>query len=191
MRLFLNPGRHAYLRELSDEFGVSSSQVSEELQQLTKAGLLTRSRSGRQIHYRANTSHALFPELHSMVKKALGMDRILESILERLGNLRLAFLIDDYAVGKDSGLVDLLLVGAIDAGNLADLVRKTEKYIERKIRTLVLSEAEYQTMKGVFDDRPKLLIWDSEKQPGEDLYARSGTGPEPESDLAAALGSGD
>ncbi len=29
--------------------------------------------------------HHVFNELHSMVKKALGMDRILESMLKRLG----------------------------------------------------------------------------------------------------------
>ena len=36
MRLFLNPDQQAYLRELADEFTVSTSQVSEELQQLSQ-----------------------------------------------------------------------------------------------------------------------------------------------------------
>ena len=85
MRLFLNPQRQAYLRELAAEFDISPSQVKEELGQLHQAGLLRNERSGRQINYRANTTHPLFPELQSMVRKALGMDRILESIIERLG----------------------------------------------------------------------------------------------------------
>ncbi|MBI2993659.1 MAG: winged helix-turn-helix transcriptional regulator [Gammaproteobacteria bacterium] len=164
MRLFLNPDRQAYLRELSDEFGASPSLVSDELQQLSRVGLLTSEKSGRQINYRANTRHALFPELQSMVRKALGMDRIVDSIIERLGNLKLAFLIDDYAAGRDTGLVDLLLVGDLDRKNLEDLVGKTEKYIERKIRTLVLSEAEYEAMRPKLKDRPSLLIWDAEKR---------------------------
>lgn len=168
MRLFLNPDRQAYLRELSDEFRASPSQVSDELQQLSRAGLLTSERSGRQINYRANTRHALFPELQSMVRKALGMDRILDSIVERLGNLKLAFLIDDYAAGRDTGLIDLLLVGDIDRTNLEDLVCKTEKYIDRKIRTLVLSAAEFDAMKPKLNDRPRLLIWDSEKRNGQE-----------------------
>jgi len=171
MRLFLNPDRQAYLRELSDEFGASPSQVSDELQQLSRAGLLTSEKSGRQINYRANTGHALFPELQSMVRKALGMDRILDSIVERLGNLKLAFLIDDYAAGRDTGLIDLLLVGDIDRGNLDDLVGKTEKYIERKIRTLVLSEAEFESMQPKLSGRPLLLIWDSVKR--ESMEARA------------------
>ncbi len=40
MRLFLNPGRQAYLRELADEFNASPSQVREELRQLNDAGFL-------------------------------------------------------------------------------------------------------------------------------------------------------
>jgi DNA-binding transcriptional ArsR family regulator len=159
MRLFLNPKGHAYLRELAYEFSMSPSQVKEELNQLNKAGLLTNSRQGRQIHYQANINHPLFPELHSMVKKALGMDRILDSIIKRLGELELAFLIDDYADGKDSGIIDLGLVGNIDHGNLADLVQKTERYIGRKIRTLVLTNAEYRRMVPLLEQRPLLVLW--------------------------------
>jgi DNA-binding transcriptional ArsR family regulator len=159
MRLFLNPKGHAYLRELSDEFRVSPSQVKEELNQLNRTGLLTSSRQGRQIHYQANIEHPLFPELHSMVRKALGMDRILDSIVKRLGELELAFLLDDYADGKDSGIIDLGLVGNIDHANLADLVQKTERYIGRKIRTLVLTRSEYRSMASMLEKRPMLVLW--------------------------------
>ena len=161
MRLFLNHEQQAYLRELSGEFNISSSQVAEELQQLNDAGLITCHKKGRQINYQANQTHPLFPELQSMVKKSLGMDQILESILERLGNLNQAFLIDDYAQGKDTGLIDLLLIGDIEHESLDDLVKKTEKYISRKIRTLVLTPAEYEDMSNVFSDRPRLLLWES------------------------------
>ena len=159
MRLFLNPDRQAYLRELADEFGASPSQVSDELQQLSRAGLLTSEKSGRQINYRANTRHALFPELQSMVRKALGMDRILDSVVERLGNVEQALLLDDYAEGKDTGIIDLLLIGDIDQRNLDDIVRKTEHYIGRKIRTLILGREEFAQMKPSLAQRPQLVLW--------------------------------
>ena len=162
MRLFLNPNQNAYLRELADEFSASPSQVREELRQLDSAGFLESHKNGRQIQYQANRKHPLFHELQSMVQKALGMDRILDSILERLGNLEEAYLIDDYAEGKDTGIIDLVLVGDIDQENLNDLVRKTERYIDRKIRTLVLSSKEWQKLKQNLTKRPLLLIW---KQP--------------------------
>ena len=162
MRLFLNPDQDAYLRELSNEFNASTSQVKDELQHLSAAGLLESHKNGRQINYRANTSHPLFPELQSMVKKSLGMDQILESIIQRLGNLKLAFLVDDYAQGKDTGLIDLVLVGDIDRNSLEDLVKKTEKYINRKIRTFVLNQSEYKGMETVFEGKPKLILWESQ-----------------------------
>ncbi|MEJ2333889.1 MAG: winged helix-turn-helix domain-containing protein [Desulfobulbaceae bacterium] len=158
MRLFLNPNQNAYLRELADEFSASPSQVREELRQLDSAGFLESHKNGRQIQYQANRKHPLFHELQSMVQKALGMDRILDSILERLGNLEEAYLIYDYAEGKDTGIIDLVLVGDIDQENLNDLVRKTERYIDRKIRTLVLSSKEWQKLKQNLTKRPLLLI---------------------------------
>jgi len=51
---------------------------------------------------------------------------------------------DDYAKGKDIGLIDLLLIGEIDKLSLDNLVSKAERYIKRKIRTMVLSRKEYE-----------------------------------------------
>jgi DNA-binding MarR family transcriptional regulator len=159
MRLFLNPERQAYLRELAHEFDAAPSQVREELRKLSEAGLLTGTRNGRQTLYRANDAHPLFPELQSMVKKALGMDRILESIVERLGDLELALLVDDYAEGKDTGLIDLVLVGRVDEENLRDLVAKAERYIHRKIRTMTVKTEELKPLRDYLRSRPSLVLW--------------------------------
>ena len=159
MRIFLNPDRMVYLRELADEFSASPSHIKNELDQLKSANLLTSRKNGRQVLFSANTNHPVFNELHSMVKKALGMDRILESMIERLGNLEQAILIDDYAEGKDTGIIDLVLVGDIDQSNLQDLTEKTEKYIARKIRTLALTALEYNQLSSNLNDRPHFTLW--------------------------------
>lgn len=160
MRLFMNPARQAYLRELAGEFQASPSQVKSELDQLKQADLLVSRKQGRQVLFSANTKHPVFKELQSMVKKALGMDRILESILMRLGNLEKAILIDDYAAGKDTGIIDLVLVGDIDSTNLQDLSKKTERYIDRKIRTIVLTRKEYQSFAATIENRPQFILWE-------------------------------
>jgi len=77
-------------------------------------------------------------------------------------SLEKVYLIDDYAEGKDTGHIDLVLVGHIDQANLADLVTKTERYIGRKIRTLVLTSEEYQGTQAVFEEKtptPSLGKW--------------------------------
>ena len=161
VRFFFNPQAKSYLRELAKEFNVSTNSVREELNQLTKTELLKAKKSGRQIHYWANQEHPLFPELKSMVSKVMGIDQVIDSIVRRLGDLEQAYLIDDYAQGKDTGIIDLLLVGNIDPYHLNDLSRKTERYIKRKIRSLVLTRNEYNELKPKLENRPRLLIWEA------------------------------
>jgi len=159
MRFFFNPKTRSYLRELAKEFKVSTNAVREELNQLRKTELLNSQKDGRQVYYMANTKHVLFPELKSMVAKVMGIDQVVDSIINRLGNLERAYLVDDYAEGKDSGIIDLVLVGDIDHYHLNDLSRKTERYIKRKIRTLVLSQTEFGQYKSKLEIQPHILIW--------------------------------
>ena len=163
MRLFFNPEARSYLRELAKEFDVSTNAVREELNQLKRTDLLKSEKNGRQIIYRANTKHALFPELKSMVSKVMGIDQVIDSIITRLGNLEKAYLVDDYAEGKDTGIIDLVLVGDIDPYHLNDLRTKTERYIKRKIRTLVLNKYEYKKLSQKLYSRPIVIIWEAEK----------------------------
>jgi predicted transcriptional regulator len=160
VRFFFNPGTKAYLRELSKELQVSTNAVREELNQLTKTKLLTWEKEGRSIYYKANSDHPLFPEIRSMVGKVMGLDQVMESILTRLGDLEKAWLIDDCAEGKDTGIIDLVLVGNIDQYHLNDLIRKTERYINRKIRSLVLTSEEFKAFEPALENRPVLLVWE-------------------------------
>lgn len=166
-RFFFNPMTRAYLRELAKEFGVSTNAVREELNQLTRTQLLKSEKNGRNIFYMANEAHPLYPELRSMVSKAMGIDQVIDSIVTRLGDLERAYLIDDYAQGKDTGIVDLILVGNIDRYHLNDLSRKTERYIKRKIRSLVLQRDEFEEFLPRLKERPLVLIWEAGRTSGE------------------------
>ena len=161
VRFFSNPKTQAYLRELAKEFNVSTNSVREELNQLTKTQLLTSRKRGRQVFYAANPKHPLFEDLKSMVGKVMGIDQVIDGIVNRLGDLERAYLIDDYAEGKDTGILDLVLVGDIDQYHLNDLSRKTERYIKRKIRSLVVSQDEYEELLPKLKDRSRILIWEA------------------------------
>ena len=164
MRFFFNPETRSYLRELAKEFNVSTNSVREELNQLTKTDLLKSERNGRQVLYQANTEHSLFPELRSMVSKVMGIDQVIDSIISRLGNLEKAYLVDDYAEGKDTGIIDILLVGDVNDYHLNDLSRKTERYIKRKIRSLVLTKDEFDNFQSELKNRPRVLIWKADER---------------------------
>jgi predicted transcriptional regulator len=164
IRFFFNPKTKSYLRELAKEFNASTNSVREELNQLTNTGLLKSEKSGRQVFYTANQKHPLFPELKSMVSKVMGINQVIDSIVNRLGDLEQAYIIDDYAEGKDTGIIDLMLVGNIDQYHLNDLSRKTERYIKRKIRSLVLSRNEFDDLVPKLEKRPRILIWEANKK---------------------------
>jgi hypothetical protein len=162
VRFFFNPATKSYLRELAKECGTSTNAVREELNMLTQAQLLKFEKNKSKVFYSANPDHPLFPELKSMVAKVMGIDQVLDSIVTRLGHLEQAYLIDDYAEGKDTGIIDLVLVGNIDQYHLNDLSRKTEQYINRKIRSLVMTGEEFDDFLPALQSRPHFLVWKRE-----------------------------
>jgi len=55
------------------------------------------------------------------------------------------------------GIIDILLVGNIDQYHLIDLSRKTERYIKRKVRSLVLGKDEFESFHAKMNYRPLAL----------------------------------
>lgn len=161
VKFFLNPAMSSYLRELSEEFGESTNGVRVELNRLTKAGLLESKTEGKTVVYKAKLSHPLFSDIKNLVVKYMGIDKIVDDIVKKLGKLDAAYVTGDYAKGKDSGVVDLVLVGDIDKIYLLNLVEKAEKLINRKIRFLVLMPAETEDFKEKLNTGSAVLIWKS------------------------------
>lgn len=176
LRFFSNPEASSYLRELAGELEVSPNAVREELSRLSQAKLLNSFRKGREVRYQANEGHPLFRELSSIVRKILGIDRVVDNIVMELGDLQLALLMDDYAQGRDTGIIDLVLMGNIKQKRVNSLVAYTESYIKRKIRTLCLTPEEYERLKPVLLERPHLVLWDRRAQPPDARPARPAAG---------------
>ena len=164
LKFFLNPGTKAYLRELSAEFGESTNAVRVELNRLTEAKILKSSSLGRKIIYRANSNHNLFRDIQNVVRKFVGLDQLVEDLVKKLGSIEKAYVIGDYAKGKDSGLIDVVLVGTVDMETLERFVYKTGKLISRKIRPLVLDELEFEELRLRLDINHALPIWNKTKE---------------------------
>ena len=158
LKFFLNPGNSAYLRGLESEFGESSNAIRLELNRFEEANMLKTEYKGNKKLFSANQDHPRYSEIHSIVRKYFGLDVIVEWIAKRLGNLKAVYLTGDIALGKDSGLIDLILVGSIDQQYLLELIDKAERLIKRKIRYLVYSEDEFRE-RG--EDKELLLVWGS------------------------------
>ena len=159
MRFFLNPESTAYLRELAAEFGVSSNGVREELRHMESrhTHCSAKRRAGRSTSGPISLIPcSLISKLWSIRPWAL--IRYWKASLIAWATWR-QHIFDDYALGRDTGIIDILLVGEIDPYHLTDLTRKTERYIERKIRTLVFSREEFERLGPEMLKRPHLRLW--------------------------------
>lgn len=158
MKLFLNPQVSSYLRELAKEFEVSPNAIKTELDSLSQAGYLEREQNGRSVYFKANTKHPFFPEISSIVRKTLGIDGLLDEIVSELGDVHAAYILDDYAMGRDSGIIDVLVVGDINRDKLEHLRQVTEKKISRTVRPLAVTPEDFERTRDVFLKRPHWKI---------------------------------
>ncbi|MEQ8360327.1 MAG: ArsR family transcriptional regulator [Cytophagales bacterium] len=159
VKFFSNAHSKGYLRSLANEFGESTNAIRLELNNLSEAGFLVSEEAGRTIEYRANSKHPLFPELKNLAMKYLGLDKIAEEVVQKLGDVKGAFIHGDYTKGIDSGLIDLVLIGHVNRDNLHRLVVKAEKMIKRKIRAMILSEEEFVGLKDKLEADQAIWLW--------------------------------
>jgi DNA-binding MarR family transcriptional regulator len=163
LKFFINPGTTAYLRSLAEELGESTNGVRIELDRLSEAGLLERSDNGRTKLYRANAKHPLFPEIRRIIAKHVGIDKLIDQVLAKLGKVESAYITGDYAQGKDTGIIDLVVVGDIDMAYFQSLVDKAEKLIRRKIRYLVLPGKEFPRVRDMLGLERAIIVWEEQK----------------------------
>lgn len=158
LKFFLNTSTHAYLRGLADEFGESTNALRLELNHLENAGLLKAENKGNRKVYHANSAHPLFNDIHRLVLKHSGITQVIEEVAERVGDISKVWVRGDFAVGKDSDLIDLVIAGKnIDVDYFENLIQKAGKIVKRQIcYTIILpkQEAEY-----FIPGENKLLVW--------------------------------
>jgi len=168
LKFFFNAKTKAYLRSLESEFGESSNAIRLELNRFEKAGMLSSSMEGNKKIYSANTGHPLFNEIRGLIIKHIELDKIIENVILRLGNLEAAYLVGSFSKGLDSHLIDLVLVGEIDRDYLVKLIEKIETIIKRKIRYVIYKEEEYKEIDWNKQGTEPLLVWAKGKLEGNE-----------------------
>ena len=159
LKFFLNSNTTAYLRSLEGEFGESSNGIRVELNKFEEAGMLSSMMKGNKKIFQANTNHPLFKEIHNIILKYVGLDQIVEKVVERLGDVEKVYLVGQFAKGIDSEIIDLVFLGNVDKGYLVELVEKVEEVINRKVRYLVYKNTDISKINwNNFDAKP-LLLW--------------------------------
>ena len=71
--------------------GESFNAIRKELNHLHDAGYLDKVKNDNKVEYQANIKHPLFDILRKVVLKHLGLEDIVETVLERMGNVQRLF----------------------------------------------------------------------------------------------------
>tara|TARA_B100001758_G_C18063926_1_gene429603 strand:+ start:18 stop:530 length:513 start_codon:yes stop_codon:yes gene_type:complete len=130
LKFFISQANTGYLNGLANEMGESTNSIRKELNHLHDAGYLNKVKLDNKIEYKVNISHPLYETLRKVVLKHLGLEDLVEAVLERMGNVEYITLIGDYAKGIDSGNIEVFLVGR-------DLNFNYISQLEKKIKDLI------------------------------------------------------
>ena len=134
IKFFISQANRGYLNGLASEFNESTNAIRKELNHLSEAGYLEKFKDNNKVSYKANTQHPLFDVLQKVVFKHLGLEEIVERVLERMGPVQQILLVGDYAKGLDTGTIDIVLVGkTLNTEYIEGLEQKIEDLIERKV----------------------------------------------------------
>ena len=79
--------------------------------------------------------------MQKVVFKHLGLEDVVESVLERMGDVDKIILVGDYARGNDTGLIEVFLIGqGLNMEYIAQLEDKIENLISRKVSFYLASK---------------------------------------------------
>jgi hypothetical protein len=161
-KFFLNSCTTAHLRGLESEFGDSTNAIRVELNRFEQAGLLKSTLDGNKKIYQANKEHPLFYDIHNIILKETGIDIVIENVIRRIGNLLSVYLTGDFAFGRDSKVIDLILVGKdIDMVYLDEKVLKAEELVGRNVHYQVLRPEEAEAVLLNYKPAELLPIWNN------------------------------
>ena len=155
IKFFVSQANRGYLNGLATEMGESSNAIRKELNHLHDAGYLKKLKNDNKVEYQANSSHPLYEVLRKVVLKHLGLEDIVETVLERMGNVTRIILVGDYAEGNDTGNIEIFLIGnELNMGYISQLEQKIEKLIKRKVSFYLASK--------FLSKRKNIVLYESE-----------------------------
>ncbi len=160
VKFFLNASTRSYLRDLEAEFGESTNGIRVELNRFEEAGMLVSHFEGNKKIFSANINHPLFKDINSILLKYTGIEQVVQNVLKRLGGLEQAWLVGDFARGRDSDTISLLLIGdKINQAALAGYIARVEGMMERRIEYEIIIPEDVWKVSRDYPER--LLLYQS------------------------------
>ncbi len=146
--LYDKPDSTFFVRQLARHIDGSAGTVQRELATLTASGLILREDRENQVFYRANRTHPIFAELHSLLAKTTGVFHMLREASTPLAErIEYAFVYGSFAKGEEKAEsdVDLMVIGEITLDELLGQVSSVEQALSRPINPTIFARDELRT----------------------------------------------
>ena len=147
IKFFVSAANNGYLNGLASEFNESTNSIRKELNNLSGAGYLLKSKKNNKVIYNANTSHPMFGVLQKIVRQHLGLEEIVETVIERIGDVDQIALTGEYAKGIDSGNIEIIINGSkVNNDYLENIKPKIKNKIGRDVSFLLNRKLDSHTI---------------------------------------------
>ena len=150
--LFSQPERRFQSAEVIRLVRSGTGAVHRYLTRLAEAGLVTVTRSGNQKHYQANRTSPVFPELHRLIVKTVGIVGPLRQALAPMARkIRAAFVFGSVAKRTETARSDIDLMVISDALTYPDVfqaVQPAEGLLARPVNPTVMTLAEWRAKRA-------------------------------------------
>lgn len=156
-----------HMREIARRSGHAIGTIQTEFKKLLRLDLVKKRRDGNRLYYRANKDHPLYPDIHSLVIKTIGLTDIFRKVFEGQPDIQIAFIFGSIAGNseKASSDVDLMVIGNLSLRQISKMLSGISNQIGREINPHVLSPEEFNKRKSNNDHfiinvikAPKILI---------------------------------
>lgn len=138
-----------FVRQLAIILKEDSTNLSRELSNLEKIGILSSAREGNLKYFQANKDCSFFNELKGLVLKTIGVIGDLKSALKKLPAIKYAFVYGSYAREEEKvdSDIDLMIIGDVDLDTLDSLISNLEKRFGRTINYINYDYKEFLSKK--------------------------------------------
>lgn len=140
------PNKAWYRSDLAHRLDLSPSTLQRELENLTKAGILTQREDGNRTYFRANQECPFFPELQGLLEKTSGLVDVIQDVLKPFQKkIKVAFVFGSVARGaeRSESDVDLIVIGEVSLKDLVPSLKKAENRLGRPVNVHTYTEREF------------------------------------------------
>lgn len=147
---FSNPKEMYHVRGLVRSLEEEINAVRRELARMEEVGLVKKENRGNRLYYFLRPDYEFYQEILALVAKTAGLGEAIIKNRTKLGKIWFVMFSGRFVrrkPRKESDEVDLLVVGEVELGALASIIRAEEAKREEEINYTVMTKEEFDFRK--------------------------------------------